>query len=767
MLRHVSSEDSAQLRPALKIALWLLVIAVAALAIWQTKPPRALDTTAPADQFSTARAAVHLEQIAREPHSIGTAANHRVRDYLVEQLTALGAEVNVETTVGVTDAYRLVYAGTVQNIVATIKGTANSRAVMLASHYDSVPEGPGAADAGSGLAAILETIRALRARGPLKNDLLVLFTDGEEEGLIGAAAFVRDHPDLARRAGVVLNFEARGTSGPAMMFETSDRNGWVTREFARVAPYPFSSSLAYAVYKNLPNHTDMTVFKRVSGLAGLNFAFTASFENYHTRRDTPANLDPRSLQNVGANALALAQHFGDLELRDIHEPDRVYFNWFGSRLVGYPGWGVWIILGADIALLVAVLMTARRRAAITIWRTLGGAGGFFLVLLAAAGGAHLVWWLVNISTKTLLVGDTPSNSLIMLGCVAAGLAFAVAVQSWLSSKLGRFNSAVGQLVVVAVLAAVLTYLLPAGSYLLQWPLLFALAGLLAALLMQNDTLPAFFGSLPTLLIFAPLMYLLFVTLAFDWISVSVLAVLLGLMIAIASPLLPQISTPLRRSAPTLLLCAAALTGWGRQLSVFSAEHPRRNSIAYSVNADQAKAAWVSYDDELDEWTREFLTGSPARGKAPAFTIGSARDALTAAAELLPLEAPTATVVSDSIVNGRRVLRLHLSSPRAAQMLLMRMAADVRILAVSFNGRAHEIENERGATWPWSLRYNAPPAEGVEVELQLASNGPLKLWFGDRSIGLPQMPGKAYRERPADMMATYGSDVVLVGREYTF
>jgi hypothetical protein len=258
--------ESEPLAPWLRLLLWLSVIATAAVAIHGLTPTRALDDSAPADQFSAGRAKAHLQQIAREPHSIGTAANQRVRDYLVEQLTALGAEVRVERTIGITHYARQIYAGTAENIVATVKGSASSRAVMLSSHYDSVPESPGAADAGSGVAAILEVLRALRAGAPLQNDLLILITDGEEEGLIGAAGFVRDHPDLAQRVGVVLNFEARGSSGPALMFETSEGNGWITREFARVAPYPMGSSLAYAVYKRLPNNTDMTVFKN-AGLA--------------------------------------------------------------------------------------------------------------------------------------------------------------------------------------------------------------------------------------------------------------------------------------------------------------------------------------------------------------------------------------------------------------------------------------------------------------------------------------------------------------------
>jgi acetylornithine deacetylase/succinyl-diaminopimelate desuccinylase-like protein len=135
---------------------------VATLAFLGTRPPAALGPDAPGDQFSAVRAMSHLQHFAVRPHPIGSEAQRRVRDYLVKTLTALGAAVHVEKTTGVHARGRTIYAGTAHNIVATFPGRANRRAVMLVAHYDSVPEGPGAADDGAGLISILETIRALR-----------------------------------------------------------------------------------------------------------------------------------------------------------------------------------------------------------------------------------------------------------------------------------------------------------------------------------------------------------------------------------------------------------------------------------------------------------------------------------------------------------------------------------------------------------------------------------------------------------------------------
>jgi acetylornithine deacetylase/succinyl-diaminopimelate desuccinylase-like protein len=141
------------------LCFWFISILVVTVALYEHKPPAALGVNASADQFSAGRAMEHVRQIGLRPHSIGTEENHRVRDYLVRQLRGLGGDVGVETTTGIQGRVRLLLAATVQNIVGNFPRSANNRAVMLAVHYDSVERGPGASDDGSGVAAILETLR--------------------------------------------------------------------------------------------------------------------------------------------------------------------------------------------------------------------------------------------------------------------------------------------------------------------------------------------------------------------------------------------------------------------------------------------------------------------------------------------------------------------------------------------------------------------------------------------------------------------------------
>ena len=276
---------------ATALAAFVFLAALAAVSVSLVEPPRAVPETAPPAEFSSARALRHVRAVAEKPHPTGSDEIERVRRYIIVELGALGISAEVQTA-EVVPAQGAegwpVPAARVQNIVARVPGTSNSRALMLAAHYDSVPTGPGASDDAAGVAALLETLRALKSGPPLKNDLVVIFSDAEELGLVGAHAFADEHPWM-KDVGLVLNFEARGAGGPSMMFETSDGNGALIRELASAAPHTVANSLMYAVYKRLPNDTDMTVYKR-AGAAGLNFAYAARITSYHTALDSADEL---------------------------------------------------------------------------------------------------------------------------------------------------------------------------------------------------------------------------------------------------------------------------------------------------------------------------------------------------------------------------------------------------------------------------------------------------------------------------------------------
>ena len=126
-------------------------------------------------EFSTQRALKKLAVITKEPHYVGTQNHEVVADYLVKELENLGLETSIQEGYTLTDWGNLVKS---KNILARIKGTANSKALLLLSHYDSAPHSKslGASDDGSGIVTILEGLRTyLHNNSQPKNDIIILF----------------------------------------------------------------------------------------------------------------------------------------------------------------------------------------------------------------------------------------------------------------------------------------------------------------------------------------------------------------------------------------------------------------------------------------------------------------------------------------------------------------------------------------------------------------------------------------------------------------
>jgi hypothetical protein len=321
------------------------------------------------------------------PHAVGTAAHDRVLARLADEMRSAGLAPEFQEAL-VAGPHANV--ALVRNAMARIVGRESAHAVMLAAHYDSVPAGPGAGDDGAGVATELEIARILTPGPRLAHDVIFLFTDGEELGLLGARAFCAEHP-WAKEVAVAVNVEGRGTCGPSEMFETSEDNAALIELFARAVPRPSATSLAYEVYKRMPNDTDMSVFKR-AGMAGFNFAFIGGVRRYHTPLDDLAHLDPASLQQHGDNALALVRALADAELplsAGTAAPRRdVFQDVLGFGLLRWPERLAIPIALAELLLLAFAAIAGRRSGALRWSDGLRGAS-FWIVLTLASGAIAL------------------------------------------------------------------------------------------------------------------------------------------------------------------------------------------------------------------------------------------------------------------------------------------------------------------------------------------------------------------------------------------
>ena len=463
-----------------------LVILLLALVVFGTislhRPPRPATGGAP-NEFSYERALEHLKQFATEPRPINSAAHDRVRDYIMDQLRKQGLQPELQTAEVLSQKFNpetgtAVGKVRVQNIIAQLRGASSgNKALMLTAHYDSVPQSPGANDDGAGVATLLETLSAVRAGGSLKNDLILLFTDGEEVGLMGAQTFANENP-LAKKVGVVLNFEARGSCGPVFMFETSGDNGDLIKEFARSVPHPFANSMMFNLYQTLPNNTDMTMFRRV-GMKGLNFAYIGCVTNYHSPSDNLSAIDNASLQHMGSYALALTRGFGNSSL-DLAGGESIYFDVFGKRLITYPQ--KWVLpLGLlTILMFAAVIGFGLKTGGLTIRGIGWGALGFLVSVIAST----IVLSILSLVVPTDDRGNSASTSVGLFALCFAIVLFALtlAIYIYLFRRTDVVNLSAGALLWWVLLLAGSIFMLDGASYLFTWPTLLGLIPLLILLL---------------------------------------------------------------------------------------------------------------------------------------------------------------------------------------------------------------------------------------------------------------------------------------------
>lgn len=515
-------------RAGLGLAKWMwsallpiVIIGAILIGITQVKAPNPVASSAPPEVFSAERAMEKLQVIAKEPHPLLSSAHDRVRDYLMDELRALGLEPEIQKEYAVSD-YSALFKGMIENIVVKIPGTDSSKAVMIAAHYDSVRTGPGAGDDGAAIAAMLETVRALQASGPLKNDLILLMTDGEEYGLLGAKAFVEKHP-WVKDVGLVLNFEARGNRGPSFMFETSGQNGWLVQEYVKADPYPVAYSLIYNVYKIMPNDTDMTMFLK-GGLTGLNFAFGEGVNAYHSPIDTPENLDQSSLQHHGEHMLSLTKHFGNLDLNapQVEQPDRIYFNVLGWKMISYPqSWNYGLLVIAALVFLATLWHGfARKRLSL-----LGMTGGFLVTMVNVGvifGVIKLLWALLGSilaeDTYVLVLTDPKVSLYVFVGTVVCTVLLQWGMMRWGTFKIRVDNVWAGVLLLWFLLSIALVVWLPGGSYMFIWPLLFSMAGFNLVLAVAPRMLDlghlqgmvSVLAAVPGIVLFTPIVYLIYI-----------------------------------------------------------------------------------------------------------------------------------------------------------------------------------------------------------------------------------------------------------------
>lgn len=774
-------------KPVLLMGLTLSVLTgLVLLSLSSIRAPRPLSSDAPPQVFSAERARVHLEQIARVPHPIGSAAEREVGKSIADAITQMGIKPQIERkSVLVHPSPGDFVAGQVTNIFAVLPGTDNTGAVLLVAHYDSVASSFGASDDGNGVAVLLETLRALRSGAPLRNDVIFLFTDGEEAGSLGAHAFLQDHA-LGQKVALVLNFEARGTSGAAFLFETSSNNGWMIREFAKVAPNPAASSLFYEIYKRLPNDTDLSAFKK-AGFAGMNFAYSGNQLFYHTADDNLSHLDTGSLQQQGSYGTSLARGFGDLDLERVARGNVIYFSLWRSFLLWYPeSWAVplaVLVLLAALALTYAGLKTNNLRPSALIAALVK----FPLACLACGLSSTALWWLVRSVQPQYRAflpsqGDIYNHGWYMFAVAALSIAIMAAAFLRRREQVSAWDLLSGVIIVLSVANLCVALLAPGASYLLTWPLIFTVV-LLSAVFAKSEwrrfgasgartpSISLEFMMLlccaPAVIVLVPLSLYLFV--GFGMQAAGLSALVFAVLVGLIAPLLAAIpSRPLLLSS---LIALLALLVGGSLTSAFNPQHPKQNAIFYALDANSGKAVWANRQSQQDPWTAQYLGSHPRKTLLPYVSPSHRVLFATSTAPSLKVPPPEAIVLGDTRTDNTRHLRLLIKSMRGASNVLLYPEKPVMLYSLELGGDEPSLvsvsTSPRRASRFDVLMIRALPAEGIVLSMNLPADTQLHFHLVDKTEGLPAIPDMSFKPRASWMLRSreldFFNEATLVSR----
>ena len=769
-----------------RLALVALLIGAVGFAILplHTRPDVAA-ASADADRFSAERAMAAVHAIADAPHPITSPEHAAVVDYLVAELRNLGLSPQVQDDTGVLYDTDLdpsqVSAAHLQNVIARLPGTASTGTVMLYGHYGSVPTSNNAADGAAGVAAVLETVRAIRASGPLRNDLLIVFADGDETPALGPHLF-RHHPEakavsvgialesLSNRGAVALAYAGQGTPNAPTSYTSAANGSWL-RAALSAMPHRFTALALNDLQIASP---ELSIATKDAGAGGIGSLLLGGGDAYHTMRDNPANLDVASLQAYGDNALALARHLGNDALDPKPtSPELVAFAVAPNTVISYNRGLALALALVLVGLFVALIVVGLRRHLLKGWGLVLGFG-LALVSLPMALAVDVLAWLAVVAVNPAYrapmgrgyYGAAWTLLFLTFVTLAVTAALYVLVRRIFRPARSDGSVAAGALAIPLLLAIFTALALPAFSYVFTWPTLVGI-GLLGWTVFGSSaaarTWPRLVGLSVVALVVATVavvpVYLIYSAFAAPGSArqspiFPVLALLIVAALspgARAAPALPCPATPLDDSRRPVRVGRGVPWRAAHRHPV-RCRHTRARLHPIQLGRRYRAGHLAERREPSDDWTRQFFANGYATGRAtfsPGYYFEQQHDVITAAAPPTELPAPTVTVLESRQQGDQRMVRLQLASPRSAPYAHLDLALPGELTGATVNGNpvnVADIPTHRRQRF--TLLYFGLPRGGVEVDLTLRGDGAITGTLADYSNGLPSLPGMTVTPRPA-------------------
>jgi hypothetical protein len=591
------------------VALLLICILVLTGVLRSFSAPAPLPADTPDVVFSALRAEAILRDLLQEglPHVGGSPYNQVVRNRIVALLEASAYDTEIQSRFHCNPLFGV--CSPVANVIAVKPGSVGKNAVLLTAHYDSVWAGPGVADDGAGTAAILEIARMAAGFPAFENDIIFLFSDAEENGLIGADAFAEHNP-LFQKVKAVINLEARGVAGSSAMFETSDGNRSIIRLLSKNVERPVANSLINEIYKRMPNDTDYTVYKR-KGVMGVNFAFYRGVAAYHSVVDDLDHLDLGSLQHHGDNAWGMLKVLGERNLDHITAKENAgYIDIFGHRLAHYPEsivLGLSLVLGTWVLIAIGLAFRKDFRVWQLRWALVAVPFLFAAILL---GGYLLSFPLGHWADLHPIEHPFP-----WLGRLALFQMLALALYLTLRIFSGRVSPCAMMMLnwgLIFILAMVLSSQLPTASHIAMIPLAMFVLGSVIDMFRKKSRAPLLmatvFGFTATVFISFYHFLMLEVVLNFDMSHFRVIPLSL-MALTILPMLLAFVKERELTWQPARWLLTAILVTCFIHLSLpgFTPERPRGMNLMYSED-EGSEIGYVILESPFQGHDRNFARG---------------------------------------------------------------------------------------------------------------------------------------------------------------
>ena len=734
------------------------LIAITYFVYYAMMPQIVEKTEGSLSEFSTQRALKKLAAITKEPHYTGSQNHKTVADYLQKELEELGLETSIQEGYNFSEWGNLVKA---KNILARIKGTDNSKALMLLSHYDSAPHSKslGASDDGSGIVTILEGLRTfIHNKTPHKNDIVILFSDAEELGLNGAGLFVTEHK-WAKEIGLVINFEARGSSGPAyMLMEVNQGNANMVDHFTDANPkFPVSNSLMYSIYKMLPNDTDLTVFRERGKIQGFNFAFIDDHFNYHTAQDDLQHISKPTLAHQGENLMPLLNYFSNADLKALDSTeDKVYFN-TPIAFMSYPfSWNIPLVVVALVVFLGLCLVGFGKR--ILDGREIAKGFMLFFGALLVAGAVTFLGWRIILEIypeyKEILQKFTYNGHAYIGAFVFLTLSIAFFFYRKFITENQMMNYSIAPLLLWIILNFALAFSLPGAGFFVI-PVFASLIMFSYFILTQktNNLLNIIFA-IPALVIYVP-----FITMFPVGLGLGILFGSAILLVLVFGLLLPVFGSFGKKGFWSFIMLLVSIGFFidAHINSEFVEGKAKPNSLLYVYDADKSTAIWTTYDVTLDEWTKNYLGENPKveveLNKNVLFSKYNSGFSFSATAPAKELVQPTIAFLRDTVMGDQRYLKIKITPNRKVNRY--DIFADEKVVIHNLKANGHKLLGQEGSIHPRKGRifisYYVTDNEPLELQFSTKKGSVLDLELMESSFDLLENPMFSIPKRPASMM----------------